>query len=254
MEVKALGSPETKRSRWFTRSIGPPFAVPSVHASWPTILVKSKKVGGIGLHFKTLILIAVSSSLVPCLSSTGHTLERPIQALGDSDVASLLTLYEYLDPEAPVTVADVDSIARYLESDCLPVKAAAATVLFAVDSIKYREVFNDVYAVHDYAERSDSIYHFVSGESVLEASASMHAVHREFEGTMIPFLLLYFYYGNHNEWFMAKEQRISPARFFRSAFVAYVYKGKDIDAIALVNRIDQLTSVEDLRNKPHKPR
>ena len=42
-----------------------------------------------------------------------------------------------------------------------------------------------------------------------------------------------------NLWFVQGDQRISVARFLRGAFLAQVFKGSDLDAVAVADSLDQ---------------
>ncbi len=55
----------------------------------------------------------------------------------------------------------------------------------------------------------------------------------------IHLLLAFSAFRNNNMWISTASGKISVARFFRSAFLAAVFEGTGLDAVAIANSIDK---------------
>jgi len=141
---------------------------------------------------------------------------------------------------------------QYLEaqinSPVCPAAALSVAVLFVRDSKTYTQQFYDAFSVHDYLERAQGNTFIVSQEAMLSDIRNIENRYREeIQDKRVLLLLSYCFYRDQNKWIVINDQRISVARFFRTAFLASMLKGTDIDAVKLANEIDKRTQRQDLQ-------
>jgi hypothetical protein len=119
------------------------------------------------------------------------------------------------------------------------VSALVAAILYKHQPEKYQEVIFDRYAVRDYSLREQGIYNIVDRNEVLSSVGKIETQYPTLKDKRILLLLTFLYYRNSNEWFYFKDQKISAARFFRTAFLASAFKQTEIDPVELANAIDR---------------
>ena len=119
------------------------------------------------------------------------------------------------------------------------VSALVAAILYKHQPEKYQEVIFDRYAVRDYSLREQGIYNIIGRNEVLSSVGKIETRYPTLKDKRIFLLLMFLYYRDSNEWFYLKDQKISAARFFRTAFLASALKQSGIDPVKLANAIDR---------------
>jgi len=142
----------------------------------------------------------------------------------------------------------VQYLEAQIDSPVCPAAALSVAALFVRDSKKYNQQFYDAFSVHDYLERAKGNTLIISQEAMLSDMRNIENRYSdEIQDKRVLLLLSYCFYRDQNKWAVMNDQRISLARFFRTAFLASILKGTPIDAVKLANEIDKRTQMQDLK-------
>ncbi len=137
---------------------------------------------------------------------------------------------------------ELEALRRDSAASTSPPAALAATVLYRTDGGKHEKRLMELFAVDDYAARSRGRYTMITQADMAKIVAE---IERRYGPSLtdrrVLLLLIFWHYRERNEWVMRGEQRLSLARFFRTAFLTAAFQGSGIDAVELANRIDQNT-------------
>jgi hypothetical protein len=170
----------------------------------------------------------------------------PKLKLPDKDVQALNDTAWLLGK--PLRTEDVKNLQENLKSECFPVKALAAAILYRHDQREYDKVVLDLFSVHDYVQRSKGDYNDIGHQEITEMARAVERQNPGIKDRRIFLLVLYAYYRDANKWFILEGKRVSAARFFRSAFLSSVFEGSKINTLELVNTMDRVTAQADLKN------
>ena len=122
-----------------------------------------------------------------------------------------------------------------------PAGTFAAALLFRHRPDRYRRIVFRTYAVRDYALQAQGRYNFIGRQELFDTLRDIETRNAGLRDSRLMLLLTFLHYRDANAWFYVKEQRISVARFFRTAFLTVILKGTDINSLRLVNAIDRAT-------------
>ena len=118
------------------------------------------------------------------------------------------------------------------------VRALRAALLYRADPAAYRAELHACFEIHDYAERSRGRKTDISQEAFLSRIREVEAAYPTLQPQLV-MLVTFVRSRDANLWFVQGDQRISVARFLRGAFLAQVFKGSDLDAVAVADSLDQ---------------
>jgi len=185
----------------------------------------------------SLIIVFIFFQQNLCFSSTLH----------QDEINVLIEITAFLDKK--LSENDVNYIESYSQHNSTIIKALATTILYKTDQNRYRDDIFSIFAVHDYVLRSTGQYNMVHFQDIIDSTKNIETQYSEFSDKRIFLLILFDKYKDQNKWFTTKDQRLSTARFFRTAFFAGVFNGTNIDALELADTIDQITEKNDLTIK-----
>jgi hypothetical protein len=150
--------------------------------------------------------------------------------------------------EAEMDKHSVQYLEAQIESPVCPVGALTVAVLFARDAKKYTQQVYDAFSVHDYRERAKGHTIVISQEAMLSDIRNIENRYSdEIHDKRVVLLLSYCLYRDQNKWAVINDQRISWARFFRTAFLTSIFQGTPFDAVKLAGEIDKRTQLQDLK-------
>ena len=127
------------------------------------------------------------------------------------------------------------------------VAALSACVLFRHQPETYQEALYDKFAVRDYLRRAAGEYVMIEKGDLIVAAEEIAQRYPTIQDQRLYLLFLYLHFRDTNEWFLAGDQRISAARFFRAAFLAGCLENSGINPERLANAIDRATEAAMLQ-------
>ena len=178
--------------------------------------------------------------IVVLLSAGGATLSEGSDnryELSNDELMVINRYIPYLD--AKLQNNEVLKLNEELTSRHEAVSALVAAILYKHQPEKYQEVIFERYAVRDYSLREQGIYNIIDRNEVLSSVGKIEKQYSTLKDKRIFLLLTFLYYRDSNEWFYLRDQKLSAARFFRTAFLASVLKQTGIDPVKLANAIDR---------------
>jgi hypothetical protein len=196
------------------------------------------KIGSMNRTFQIVVIFAFLF-LSPLL-----VYPDPSSMLNKREIATLKYLTTLLDK--PIALKDLKQVEVCLESSSKIIKTLAITILYVTDNKKYENAFFDTFAVHDYVARSKGQYNMIDPSEIIQRTQRLEKEYSEIGDKRILILIQFTQYKDQNKWFKIKNQKISAARFFRSAFLAGAFENSTINALEVTNRIDRITEKKDL--------
>ncbi len=169
--------------------------------------------------------------------SVGNATETEVPSLSDEEISQLNELATYIEQGAAEK-----HLLNNLRGKSHPIRAMSAAILYRLDQKAYRDALQKEFSVDDYQARSRGEYNFISSDAMLEVVGRIENRYPQIEDKRILLLLAFSTFRNNNMWIStAKKGDISLARFFRSAFLASVFEGTGLDAVAVSSSIDEET-------------
>lgn len=164
-----------------------------------------------------------------------------VPVISEAELGILNRLAGYLDkgrrPEQAVPDTSTGSC---------PVSAVSTALQFANAPARYKQALFEQYSIDDYSARARGIYNTVSSNEVLSVVKVIETKYPQITDGRIQMAIAFCAFRDRNIWFNSKQGRISAARFFRSAFLASVFKGTTLDAVKITSEIDQKTWSKNL--------
>ncbi len=179
------------------------------------------------------LLIATLSLLITVIAPGVHADVLDIRP-SDHDIAQLNKLATYID-----NGSSEKNLMGPARSKSFPVRALSAALLYRGRPNIHRAALYEAFTVNDYAARRRGEYHFVSKETMLDAIRQVERRYPQITDQRVQLLLVFSHFRDKNAWIRTNDGDISLARFFRSAFLAAVYKGTDLDAVAIADSMDR---------------
>jgi len=142
---------------------------------------------------------------------------------------------------------EIKFLKAQIDSPFFPAKVLSTVMLYKRNQKEYKDILFKIFAVHDYVERSKGKYDLVEYQKIMIVIQEIETNNAKIEDKIIFLLLLFEHYKNQNKWIKMGEKKISAARFFRSSFLAGVFKDTQINVVELTYEIDRYTEKEDLR-------
>ncbi len=133
---------------------------------------------------------------------------------------------------------DLTLLQSALSSPRTEVRALSAALLYRADPHKYGSALASQFAIHDYEARAKGRTEMISQDAFI---ARVKHLERNYPA-LAPSLILVVSFVSFRDsklWFRHADQNVSVPRFFRGAFFAQVFKGVEIDAVAVANELDQ---------------
>lgn len=174
------------------------------------------------------------------LSAGGTTLSEGSDNRYELSKDELMVINRYVPYlDAKLQKNDVLKLNEELTTRHEAVSALVAAILYKHQPKKYQEVIFERYSVRDYSLREQGIYNIIDRNEVLSSVGKIETQYPTLKDKRILLLLMFLYYRDSNEWFYLKDQKVSAARFFRTAFLASALKQTGIDPVKLANAIDR---------------
>lgn len=168
--------------------------------------------------------------------------------LKPADIKALNALMELADKKLDKERFKLVKAKASASSSDSPVSILAAALLYKSDPSTYEDQFYQAFSIHDYSARTKGKGEVITGKEMLSAVKGLEAEYKgKITDSRVFLLLAYCHYKDQNKSIELNQQRISVARFFRSAFLSAVLKDTDIDVIALTNGLDKKARAEDLK-------
>ena len=183
------------------------------------------------LRFLLISMLLLAGGATLSEGSDNHRYE-----LSKEELMVINRYIPYLD--AKLRKNEVSKLHGELATRHEAVSALVAAILYKHQPEKYQEVIFDRYAVRDYSLRKRGIYNIIDRNEVLSSVGKIETQYPTLKDKRILLLLTFLYYRDSNEWFYLKDQKISAARFFRTAFLASALKQTGIDPVKLADAID----------------
>jgi hypothetical protein len=185
-----------------------------------------------------LKIIASLLLLLIAFTSIGHAVETKVPSLSDKEISRLNELATYIEQGATEKY-----LLKHLRGNSHPIRAMSAAMLYRLDQKEFKAALQEEFSVDDYQARSRGEYNFVSKETMLDVVKRIENRYPQITDNRIHLLLAFSAFRNNNMWISTDNGNISLARFFRSAFLAAVFKGTGLDAAAVANAIDKKTQM-----------
>lgn len=182
-------------------------------------------------------LLLLVSAIVPG-EATGAPAKQPSK-LTAGEMRLMNSLARHLG--GSLQKKDEARLRRLVKQGDGPAGAFAAALLFRHRPDRYRRTLFTSYRVRDYALRAQGRYNNIDRKELSETLRDIETSNAGLRDSRLVLLLAFLHYRDVNGWFYMKEQRISAARIFRTAFLNVVLKGSDIDPVDLANAIDHAT-------------
>ena len=141
---------------------------------------------------------------------------------------------------------DTNRVVRLSQNGSYPVRAFATVLLFRIDTAKYIDQFTELFAIHDYKARASDEHNMSSQAKMLEEFQEIQASHPTIIDNRLRGLLMFAHVRDANLWVDIRDQRVSMSRFFRSAFLADIFKGYGIDVVKVQIEMDSRTEAADM--------
>ncbi|QQS47087.1 MAG: hypothetical protein IPM66_25010 [Acidobacteriota bacterium] len=166
--------------------------------------------------------------------------------ISDSEAATLNKLTAHLDHKPKGE--DLVFVESHVQSESTVIRCLAAIVLYKWNQKKYKEMIYDLYAVHDYVERSQNKYNIVDAKELFSGQQPIESRYPQITDKRLYFLIMFLQERDQNKWVDIRGEKISMARFFRAGFMASAFQGTNINPISLMEGIDKQTKKIDLDN------
>lgn len=212
------------------RRLAPVFALGMIGVLGIQMAMNMKCIGCGGLRRVALGLVLVVAAL-PGIVPVGILRAEPPPPWIDE----LNRLSRFIGQTvSPADLGTVDgAVARQPE-----VRALRAALLYRADPSAYGSELHACFEVHDYAERSRGKKTDISQEAFLSRIREVEAAYPSLSPQLV-MLVSFVRTRDANLWFPQGDKTISVARFLRGAFLAQVFKGSDLDAVAVADSLDQ---------------
>ena len=174
--------------------------------------------------------------LLIAFASIGLAIETKAPSLSDKEIAQLNELATYIEQDTKEKY-----LLNHLRGNSYPLRAMSAAILYRLNQKAYQAALHEEFSVNDYQARSRGEYNVISKEAMLDVIKRIENRYPQITDKRSQLLLAFYAFRNNNMWISTDKGNISLARFFRSAFLAAVFKGTGLDAAAIVNSIDQKT-------------
>ncbi len=112
---------------------------------------------------------------------------------------------------------------------------------FQWDQKKYKEMIYDLYSIHDYVERSQNKYNIVDAKELFSGQKPIESRYPLITDKRLYFQIMFLQERDQNKWAEMGGEKISMARFFRSAFMATAFQGTNLNPMSLSDSIDKQT-------------
>ncbi len=132
----------------------------------------------------------------------------------------------------------VDTIVATPASAHPEVRAMRAALLYRVDQTQWESELTATFTVQDYAERARGKVTNIGQDEVISKIKAVESSYPSMSPQVV-MLAAFVRYRDANLWFARGDQRISLARFLRGAFLAQVFKGSNLDPVAVANQLDE---------------
>lgn len=174
--------------------------------------------------------------LLIVFASIGHAIETKVPSLSDKEIVQLNQLATYIEQGATEKYLLV-----HLRGNSYPVRAMSTALLYRLNQKAYQAALHEEFSVNDYQARSRGNYNYISKEAMLDIVKRIERRYPKITDKRSQLLLVFYAFRNNNVWMSTGKGNISLARFFRTAFLAAVFKGTGLDAAAMADSIDQKT-------------
>ena len=190
-----------------------------------------------------------------------------VAALGAVAVIAAGANVNFAANQAPVSIKDLNRMGRYLGRSVTPeelgtIKAAGtsglpetralrAALLYRADPAQWSSELQSTFSINDYDERARGKTNEVTQEEFISRITALEARHPSLEPRLV-MLIAFVDFRDANLWFPQGGQKISAARFFRTAFLEQAFKGSDLNAEAVANELDQTARQEFARRQKAK--
>jgi hypothetical protein len=118
------------------------------------------------------------------------------------------------------------------------VSAMRAALLYRADPVRYRADFAANFTVDDYASRARGETTELTQEQFRAQLKEINAMYPTLQGP-VQMLVHFVRRRNANQWFALAGQRLSVARFFRSAVLVSVFEGSTLDTVTVADGLDR---------------
>ena len=155
--------------------------------------------------------------------------------------------------DAPGWIEELNSLAQYVSYPQPPnalraieatsdrgrpeVRALRAALLYRADPRRWASDLAASFAIHDYAARARGETNDISQEDFVSRIKRVESSHPALT-PQVMMLVAFVELREANLWFAQNDQRVSVARFLRGAFLAQVFKGTNLDAVAVSSQLD----------------
>lgn len=157
----------------------------------------------------------------------------PVPDISTTEIRILEQLAGYLDKER-----QPNQVLPGSAGNSCPVRSIRTALQFANSPSSHKQALFRQYSVNDYPARSKGVYNMVSGGEVLGVVKAIETKYPQLTDGRIHMAIAFCAFKDQNMWFDTNNGRISAARFFRSAFLASVFRGTSLDAVKITNEID----------------
>ncbi len=166
--------------------------------------------------------------------SLSYSGEIAAPSLSDKEISQLNELANKIDQGATEK-----TLLLYKQESSYPIRAMSTAILYRLNQKEHQKALYAEFLVNDHRARSKGIYHFVSPEEPVAVLKLIEDRYPQITDKRIQLLLAFSAYRNSNMWISTtKAGNISLSRFFRSSFLASVFKGTGLDAADISNTID----------------
>ena len=163
-----------------------------------------------------------------------------IESAGAEDFFLSSESIEQLDKLAnhPDIMSQKEMLLRFSKSTAYPLQAFAIAFLYKEEPAIYSDQLFHAFSINDYSARSQGDYRFVPKDDPMKTLKQIESTYPSLQEKRAQLLLAFWQYRDQNKWIRVKDHNLSLARFFRSAFLASIFKGSDLDAVSITNKMD----------------
>jgi hypothetical protein len=174
--------------------------------------------------------------LLTVFASIGFTIEANVPSLSDKEIAQLNELARHIEQGATEK-----NLLIHLHGNSYPIRAMSTAILYRLNQNAYESALQEEFSVNDYQARSRDEYNFILKEAMSDVIKNIENRYPQISDKRSQLLLAFCAFRQNNMWIRTDNGNISLARFFRTAFLAAVFKGTGLDAVAVADSIDQKT-------------
>jgi hypothetical protein len=173
--------------------------------------------------------------LASALAVGSHTRD-PLAASGSPGwIEELNRLAQYVSyPPPPKALRTIEATSDKGRPE---VRALRAALLYRADPRRWASDLAESFAIRDYAARARGETNDISQEDFVSRIKKVESSYPSLT-PQVMMLVAFVELREANLWFAQNDQRVSVARFLRGAFLAQVFKGTSLDAVAVANQLD----------------